>query len=375
MDREIARWRLRSQRLSAPHATSAAQVVRRLLCVQAENPGQSAWAVATRTTSRDPDDLAALLTSGEVLRTHVLRPTWHYATRDDLDWLLALTGPRVDRVVRRGLLGDSGLEPHDLDLLAERVLDLLSTTPDLTRAEVGDALREEAPRYRERLSGQVLMLLMAHLELERLVCSGRPQDGGHTYATWADRVGARVQLDDTGREEALGRLALRYFTGHGPATEKDLAYWASLPVTEVRRGVQSVRDRLAGFEHEGRTFWHAGDERPGDTAADPPGHLLQLLDESYRGYQDSRWVLDGEGVVPRGRETSLGIALVDAQLVAGVRRTLLGPPGRAEAPGRVRFEVSAHRSLSSGEVDALEEAARRHARFLAREPELVLTGP
>lgn len=372
MDREIARWRLRSQLLSAPHAAAAVQVVHRLLGVQAENPGQSAWAVATRTTSPDPDDLSALLSTGTVLRTHVLRPTWHYVLRDDLDWLLALTGPRVDRVVRRGLLASSDLEAGDLELLAERVLAVLSTSPDLTRAEVRDALREEVPRYRERLDGQVLMLLMAHLELTRRVCSGRPQDGAHTYATWDDRVGARVELDGTGREEALGRLALRYFAGHGPATEKDLSYWASLPLTDVRRGVQSVRDRLAGFEHQGRTFWHAADEHPREEAADPPAHLLQLLDESYRGYQDSRWVLDGDGVVPRGRETSLGIALLDAQMVAGVRRTLLGSRRRGDAPGRVRFEISPHRTLSPHEVNALEDAARRYGRFLGRQPELVL---
>lgn len=104
------------------------------------------------------------------------------------------------------------------------------------------------------------------------------------------------------RDEALAELALRYFTGHGPATERDLAYWATLTVTDVRRGVDLVRDRLAPFEHDGRTFWHAADDPP--TAREPlaDGHLLQILDEIYRGYQDSRMVLDSAGVVPRGRQ-------------------------------------------------------------------------
>ena len=99
MDVEIARWRLRNQHLTAPHAGSAAEVVDHLLAVQAENPSQSAWAVAARTSSPDPAGLAGLIASGEVVRTHVLRPTWHYVARADIDWLLALTSPRIDPVI------------------------------------------------------------------------------------------------------------------------------------------------------------------------------------------------------------------------------------------------------------------------------------
>ena len=98
-DAAIARWRLSNQLLTAPHAGSASAVLDTLLAVQAENPSQSAWAVASRTSSPNPRDLAALLASGGVVRTHVLRPTWHYAARDDIDWLLALTGPRLFAVV------------------------------------------------------------------------------------------------------------------------------------------------------------------------------------------------------------------------------------------------------------------------------------
>jgi hypothetical protein len=119
------------------------------------------------------------------------------------------------------------------------------------------------------------------------------------HAGWADR--------------GPGELALRYFTGHGPATERDLAYWATLTLTDVRAGLAQVRDRLDSFQHDGRTFWHAPGDAPRGTA-EPAGHLLQILDETYRGYQDSRWLLDAAGDVPRTRETATGMALVDAQL-------------------------------------------------------------
>src|SRR5260370_40606137 len=97
-DLDIARWRLRSQNLVWPHAVSAREAVGSLLAVQAENPSQAAWAVASRTQKPDQADLATLLSDGAVLRTHVLRPTWHFVRAEDIGWLLDPTGPRVRRV-------------------------------------------------------------------------------------------------------------------------------------------------------------------------------------------------------------------------------------------------------------------------------------
>jgi hypothetical protein len=357
MDAAIARWRLRNQHLTAPHAGSVSTVMDTLLAVQAENPSQSAWAVATRTASPEPGHLAAMLASGDVVRTHVLRSTWHYVARTDIDWLLALTAPRLTKMIDAQLLGDLDLTPRDVQRLTTAVLDLLGATPHRTRAEIAAALRDRAPALAQRVTGRAVMLLMAHLEMHRLVSSGRPREGEHTYATYAERVGARVDPEVFDRDGALARLALRYYAGHGPATVKDLAYWATLTVTDVRRGLDAVRDRLDSFEHDGRTFWHAPGEPP-DAPGRPLGHLLQLLDETYRGYQDSRWVLDAEGVVPRQRETAIGIALVDAQLAAGMKRTLTA--------SRVVFELTPYRPLSAVDRRALDEAAARYGEFLGR---------
>lgn len=354
-DAAIARWRLSNQLLTTPHADSASAVLDTLLAVQAENPSQSAWAVASRTTSPNPGDLAGLLASGQVVRTHVLRPTWHYAARDDIDWLLALTGPRLFKVVDVQLLGDLGLAMQEVEHLADATLDYVTASPDRTRDEISAALCARLPHLAERVTGRLVMLLMAHLELHRLAISGRPRDGEHTYATYLDRVGSRVEPEAFDRDAALARLALRYFTGHGPATVKDLAYWATLTVTDVRRGLDAVRDQLDCFEHDGRTYWHGPGEPP-TGPGQPPAHLLQLLDETYRGYQDSRWVLDARGVVPRQRENTIGMALVEAQLVAGMKRTV--------TPTRVVFELSPHRDLSAREQQVLDDAAARYGKFL-----------
>jgi hypothetical protein len=349
---DIARWRLRTQHLVPPYADSASAVVTGLLAVQAENPSQAAWAVACRTADRKPADLAALLDEGAVIRTHVLRSTWHFVAAADLAWLLELTSPRIRPNVVRALTGVHGLSLADLDRATSAALDLLSRQPDRTRDEVAEAVGVE---------GQPLMLLLAVAELDGLVCSGRPRDGSHTYAVLADRVPAPARFD---RDTALAELAFRYFSGHGPATVRDLSYWATLTVTDVRRGLAQVDGRLESFEHDGRTFWHAPGEEPPRGPRQPAGHLLQILDETYRGYQESRMVLDAEGVVPTGRETAIGMALVDAQMVARMKRSV----GR-----RVVFELEPYRAaFRPGELDALDEAAERYGAFLGLEHQLVV---
>jgi hypothetical protein len=347
-DGAIARWRARSQHLVAPHAGSAVELVGDLLAVQAENPGQSAWAVACRTSEPSRDDLREALTDGRLIRTHVLRPTWHYARADDVGWLLDLTAPRVRRTTEAQLRGPSGFDTRALERATTAVVTVLEEEPDSTRRQLAASLRGRGVD----VDSQSLMILLAHLELDQVVCSGPPADDEHTYALFTQRVPTRRPLD---RDEALGELARRYFTGHGPATERDLAYWATLTLTDVRRAIAIARDRLAAFDHQGRTFWHAPGEPP-RRRGEPSAHLLQILDEMYRGYQDSRWVIDAAGIVPRAREAAIGMALVDAQLVASTKRTV--------SPSRVVFELKTHRPLRPWERTALRRAADRYGAYL-----------
>ena len=351
-DRDLARWRLHSQLLAAP-VGEADQVVSTLLAVQAENPSQSAWAVATRTREPRQGDLADALAKGRVLRTHVLRSTWHYVHADDARWLIELTSPRIMPIF------DQQLRPivERMPRLTDAVLSILAETSDRTRGEVATALAERRADLGVELTGQQLMLLLANLELRALVCSGAPRDGEHTYALFDDRVPPGRPFD---RDAALAELALHYFTSHGPATERDLAYWATLTLTDVRRGIAGAADGLVSFEHDGRTFWHA----PGDVpdSAEPAAHLLQVLDEMYRGYQDSRWVLDAEGLATRGRETAIGMALVDGQMVAGMKRSV--------GATAVTFALRPLRDLQARETAAIHEAAGRYADFLGLAPKV-----
>jgi len=124
-----------------------------------------------------------------------------------------------------------------------------------------------------------------------------------------------------------------------------------------------VRDGLDSFQHDGRTFWHGPGEAPSGPQQ-PTGHLLQILDEAYRGYQDSRWVLDAAGDVPRTRETAAGMALVDAELLAAMRRTI--------ARDHVQFDLRPYRALTPPQIKALDQAASRYGQYLRLNARLTL---
>lgn len=365
--RRIAVWRLHSQHLAGWRPPDPAATVRSLLAVQAENPAQSAWAVATRTApseSGDPlreSDIGRALDAGEFLRTHVLRPTWHYVHADDIRWLVELTAPAVRRLFQQQQR-TVGLD----DATAHRAVDVVVealTEGHLTRPELGERL---AARHLPA-AGQALMLIVGLAEQEALVCSGVQRGQGpsakQTYALLDERAPNARRL---GRDEALAELALRYLTSHGPATERDLAYWATLSLTDVRAGIAAASSQLDSFEYEGRTFWFAAAD-PALERSSPRAHLLQLLDEYYRGYQDSRAMLDAAGLLTPGREPAVGMLVVDGQVLGRMRRSV--------QPRQVRFDIEPLRPLTDDELAATEQAAARYGAFLGRTPRLRFVDP
>lgn len=345
--RTLASWRMHTLRLAGdrPYASPEA-VVRGLLAVQAEIKPQAAWAVATRTTGATAPDITRLLDDGAILRTHVLRSTWHFVQPDDIRWLVELTAPRVRRawdLAQKQL----GISPDDLQRAIAIIENGLQEDGPLDRTEIAQRLAHEGLPF----TGQALGMVLASAEQDVLICSGP----GDTYALLEQRAPHARPLE---RDEALAEIALRYFTGHGPATVHDLAYWATLTITDIRRGIAAAGDRLQKTEHDGSVYWSAGGPPDDVDRLEPRAHLLQILDEYYRGYQDSRDLLDLAGIVPRERLSDVGMVLVDGQMVGGMKRTV--------RDGEVRFDIRMYRELDAGERQAVAEAADRYGEFLGR---------
>lgn len=358
-NRTIARWRLANQRLTSDDPASIFDTVAHLVCVQAENHQQASWAVAARSADATQDAFAEAFDRGDILRTHVLRPTWHFVTPADIGWLLDLTSPRL-RTSRRRRAAQCGLDERQLVEAANLITAAIDMHGPLRRADLAHRLRVASLPSK----GQPLALALEFAEVEGLICSGPILEGEHTHALLEQRAPHTRRLD---RDTALAEIALRYVTSHGPATEADLAYWASLTLTDARAGIRSVADQLADFDHNGRTYWHRNDTQPPDPPTDPRAHILQILDECYRGYQDSRWVLDTDHLVPRSREKTTGMVLVDAQIVATMRRTVTAD--------HVRFTLGAFRELSAAELDAVAIEAQRYATFLDLDSQIIWDSP
>jgi hypothetical protein len=92
---DISPLRLRCQHLSSAPLNEPVEVVRWLTAVQSQDYYGAKWALGLRLQDAIETDLDDAFNSGAILRTHVLRPTWHFVTPEDIRWLLQLTAPRV----------------------------------------------------------------------------------------------------------------------------------------------------------------------------------------------------------------------------------------------------------------------------------------
>src|SRR5512133_3006170 len=94
----IASQRLRNQHLIGAPLAQPEEVVAWLGAVQAQDYAGAKWALALRLHGITDAALDQLFNAGAILRTHVMRPTWHFVTPADIRWLLELTAPRVKAV-------------------------------------------------------------------------------------------------------------------------------------------------------------------------------------------------------------------------------------------------------------------------------------
>src|ERR1044072_8129091 len=229
--------RLQNQRLSAPEFRKPVDVVRWFGAVQSQDFEAAKWALALRMQSATNAAIEESFNRGTILRTHVMRPTWHFVARDNIRWLLQLTAPGVN--VRCG----SGYRMFELDdagfKRSHQVLErALKEGKHLSRAELRRKLNESGGEANDTVRvGHILI----RAELDRVVCSGPRVGKQLTYALFDERVPATKTID---RDEALAKLTRLYFRSHGPATLQDFVWWSGLSVADAKRGLSVVERQL-----------------------------------------------------------------------------------------------------------------------------------
>lgn len=274
----IAR-RLANHGLSKPRFDNAVDILEWYGAVQGQEFLPAKWGLAQRTKALTNADLDRAFDAGQILRTHMLRPTWHLVSPADIRWIQMATAPGVQRFNAywyrvNGL--STRVRARGVDVIARA----LEGGAHLTRLELAEALR----RARIVAKSARLAALVMNAELEAVICSGPRRGRQLTYALVDER--APRQRAKT-RDEALAELTRRYFRAHGPATVRDFAWWSSLRVAEAREGIA-----LAGLREQrvdGLSMWSVEDEtRPPRAAASV--RLLPIYDEYFVAYRERRHI-------------------------------------------------------------------------------------
>jgi hypothetical protein len=295
---ELALLRLVAQRLAGPGDGSPADVVRRLLAVQGQDYSGALTSVALRSAGAKRGDVEAALDRGEVVRSWPMRGTLHLVAAEDLGWLRALCGPRV--LARAAKQGEQlGIDGRDAERARELAEISLSAGRRLGRAALLQALADGGVD----VSGQRGYHLLWYAAQTNTIVLG-PTDGREQqFVRSAEWIRAPRRMDG---EEALRELALRFFTGHGPATVADLVRWSGLTARAVRTGLALAADELARTEVDGTVHWlHPGTpDLLAQHRREAAGlFLLPGFDEFVLGYADRSCAVPAafaDRVVPGG---------------------------------------------------------------------------
>ncbi len=323
----------------------------RLGAVQAQDYPAALWALGLRTQNATEASVEQACTAGTILRTHVMRPTWHFVRPADIRWLLALTAPRV-----KALLAyyDRKLEV-DAAVLARShavVTHALQGGKQLTRTELGAYLAQAGIAITDL---QRLGHLMMHAELDGLICSGARRGKQFTYALLDERVPLVPALT---RDEALAALTRRYFSGHGPATLKDFGWWSGLAAADVKAGLELVQGQLVHEVVAGQTYWLAAPV-PFVSDPSPTAYLLPNYDEYAVAYSDRSAIVDPAHVAQGDPARSIyfgHMIVLDGQVVGAWQRVL--------SKGAVTVTAQTFVPLTAAEHAAFAAAAQRYGAFL-----------
>jgi hypothetical protein len=347
----IANQRLVNQRLVKPTLESASEVVALLGAVQAQDYGSAKWGVAQRTRAATDADVEEEIAAGTIVRTHILRPTWHFVAAADIGWMLALSAPRVHAANAywyRWLEVDDAVARRSRAVMTKALRD----GKQLTRGELGQALTRAKIEIK---TAQRLACIVMRAELDGVICSGARRGKQFTYALFEEVVPRSRTLK---RDEAMYELARRYFSTRGPATADDFAWWSGLTKADAKRAAESVSSELEQQTIDGRSYWFPPPRRLA-RRKQPIAYLLPNYDEYFIGFKDRGAFaerLRAAGIEARTDALSGHILAIDGQIVGGWGRTLRGK--------KAVMRLKLLQDLTAAENRAVATATKRFSEFL-----------
>jgi hypothetical protein len=338
-----------AQRISAPTFTRPAEVVAWLGAVQAQDYLGALWAVGLRLADAHERDVERAIAERAIVRSWPMRGTLHFLAAADARWMIELLAPRVVASAANRLQA-MGIDDAVLARARRALTKQLEGGRRLTRP-AAYAVLERANIATQGQRGLHVLWRLAH---EMLLCFGPREGKQHTIVLFEEWLpGAPRRSSD----EALPELARRYFTGHGPATLRDFAWWSGLTLTEARRATEMAGKLLDEEVIAGAQYWSARGPSVRAARGGDRAHVLPAFDELFVGYADRS---DAIPVAHAKRLTPfdlLGPVVVrDGRMVATWRRRITG--------AGVAFSTSPLAPLGVGARRDVRKALSRYARFL-----------
>lgn len=358
--RTLLEQRLQRQQLVRSTFTSPADLVAWFGAVQSQDFAGASWAIAMRLRDRSVRDVQHAFDDGLIVRTHVMRPTWHFVAPEDLAWIQRLTAARVRQ---RLAPYDRRLELTAAVLKKSRavIVRALSGGRSLTRTTLAEALSKAGVLA----SGQRLAHIVMHLELDAQICSGPRRGSQFTYTLVDERITDTKTFEG---DDARAELLRRYLQSHGPATLRDFVWWSGLTMRDARTAADGLRSHLRSEMLDGLTYWSL----PFSAAQRPRRPLVRALpnyDEYLIAHQDrgltaapplpKRWPKGDERLFPH-------VVAIDGRVAGVWRRTITATTLTVDCR---RFRV-----WSRDEIRALERETERYASSLGVRPRFAIVG-
>jgi len=351
---DIPSQRQHNQLISDHRFTAPAEALRWLIAVQAQDFFGALWALGLRLPEATLETVAAAFEEGRILRTHMLRPTWHFVAAEDIRWIQGLTSSRVHQA-NAYMYRQQMLDARIFARAHTAIAKALEGGRFLTRNE----LAVELGRAGIEAQGMRLAYIVMHAELETLICSGPRRGAQFTYALLNERAPSKgfALIGD----EAHAEFTRRYFASRGPATIRDLAYWSSLTLAQANAGLAAVKSDMSMTRVGDQEYWFskvAGPPVPQHAIA----HLLPNYDEYTSSYKERGAIVDEHPAADLFDYAYTHLLIIDGLLVGSWRRVI--------EKTRIRVQTRPIRAFSEQQIALLQHAAQRYESFLGKEVRL-----
>ena len=347
----IPHIRLANQQLVGTQFKTPKEIVSWMGAMQAQDFNMAKWAIGTRLPHSTNRQIEAALAEGEIIRTHILRPTWHFVAKEDFHQIMMLTAPRI-KTALVGYEKNVGLNKATIPKQLALVLDILGRGNQLTRQEIGEELENMGVKLSD---SRMLAHIMFHAEIDRLVCSGAVKNKKQTYRLVEEVIKPPKKFD---KGKALENLARRFFTSHAPATLQDFTWWSGLAITEARKALEMIRHDFICEEIDGWSYWLTNNFK-GLNIAENTVHLLPAFDEYVVSYKD-RAAIFMYGNYSKVISTN-GIfkptVMINGQVVGMWKRVVKGK--------KATIEIELFKKLNKAAKSALALEVEKYERYMA----------